>query len=314
MYLLIQHSTYYRYSEGISENMMELRLQPRSDGAQRCLSFQLQIRPAARLFDYRDIYGNIAHHFDVPGEHDELEIYSEALVETRTAPPLPRDGKATWQALAHHLEQQDVLDLRLPSPYTESRGEVERFLQTTGLRPDGDDVLAFVYRANATVHRHFTYKPKSTTVDTHVDEALARGEGVCQDYAHSLLAVLRHFGVPARYVSGYLYNRETGAEARMADATHAWVEALIPPHGWVGFDPTANLICGERHIRTAIGRDYADIPPTKGVYKGDCGSELDVWVRVSQFGVQGEKAKPPRRVAAKAEPKSSGGRLEPAEQ
>ena len=129
------------------------------------------------------------------------------------------------------------------------------------------------------IHRRFTYRQQVTGVDSPIDHALESGEGVCQDFAHVMLACVRRRGIPGRYVSGYLFH---GSDDTSADgATHAWIEAFLPGLGWVGFDPTNNVIAGTRHIRVAIGRDYADVPPTKGVFRGRSANELAVAVQVS---------------------------------
>jgi transglutaminase-like putative cysteine protease len=118
-------------------------------------------------------------------------------------------------------------------------------------------------------------------VDSPIDEALATREGVCQDFAHIMIALVRGLGIPCRYVSGYLHHREQDSDRSTPDATHAWVEAFLPHLGWVGFDPTNDLIAQDRHIRTALGRDYADVPPTKGIFRGRANSDLYVAVHVT---------------------------------
>ena len=134
----------------------------------------------------------------------------------------------------------------------------------------------------AAVHQDFEYVPKSTRVDSPIDDALTARKGVCQDFAHVMIAIVRRLGLPARYVSGYIAQRPTGDRPGLvASATHAWVEVLFPEVGWVGFDPTNNSEAEGRHIRVAIGRDYADVPPTRGVFKGNSASQLAVSVEVT---------------------------------
>ena len=134
----------------------------------------------------------------------------------------------------------------------------------------------------AGVHRDFEYVPKSTRVDSPIDDALTARKGVCQDFAHVMIAIVRRLGLPARYVSGYIAPRRTGdREGLVASATHAWVDVRFPDVGWVGFDPTNNTEAEGRHIRVAIGRDYADVPPTRGVFKGNSASVLAVSVDVT---------------------------------
>jgi transglutaminase-like putative cysteine protease len=135
---------------------------------------------------------------------------------------------------------------------------------------------------NAAIYDLFEYVPHSTRVDSPIEQALSARQGVCQDFAHIMIALVRRLHVPCRYVSGYMFHRDEPEKDRSLEgASHAWVEALVPGLGWVAFDPTNNLVGGDRHIRVAIGRDYADVPPTRGVYKGEAQSELSVAVTVS---------------------------------
>ena len=144
-----------------------------------------------------------------------------------------------------------------------------------------DDPLSLLRELTAALHDAFEYSPQSTEVDSLIDEALLNRRGVCQDLAHIMITLVRGVSIPCRYVSGYLFHRVEDKDRSAGDATHAWVEARLPGLGWVGFDPTNNLIAGERHIRVAIGRDYSDVPPTRGVFKGEAKSELSVAVQVA---------------------------------
>ena len=143
-----------------------------------------------------------------------------------------------------------------------------------------DDPLMLVQELNQRLFDYFDYVPRSTRVDSPIDEAIVSGKGVCQDFAHTMIALLRHVRIPARYVSGYLYRSREDHDRSTPDATHAWVDVLLPQLGWVGFDPTNNLVAHHRHIRTAVGRDYADVPPTHGIFRGKTDSELYVAVHV----------------------------------
>jgi transglutaminase-like putative cysteine protease len=151
-----------------------------------------------------------------------------------------------------------------------------------GLLPNHDeDPLLLLRRLMRGMHARLEYRPRSTRVDSPIDEALAARCGVCQDFSHVFIALARQFGIPARYVSGYLF-RDGGDEHEAEDATHAWTECYLPSLGWIGLDPTNNVPAGEGHVRVAVGRDYADVPPTRGVYKGVSAvkTELSVAVRV----------------------------------
>src|ERR1700712_2760704 len=169
----------------------------------------------------------------------------------------------------------------LPSEFTEPTPALDELAQQFGLRRR-DDPLMVLHTLNQQMYEYFDYKPKSTKVDSPIDLALSTRDGVCQDFAHIMIALVRSkLRIPCRYVSGYLFHGESDMDRSISSATHAWVEALIPPLGWVGFDPTNWLVAGDRHIRTAIGRDYSDVPPTHGIFRGRAKSELSVAVRVT---------------------------------
>jgi transglutaminase-like putative cysteine protease len=139
-----------------------------------------------------------------------------------------------------------------------------------------------IHQLNQQMYEYFDYKPKSTKVDSPIDLALTTKAGVCQDFAHIMISIIRSkLRIPCRYVSGYLYHGESDTDRSLTSATHAWIEVLMPQLGWVGFDPTNWLVTGDRHIRTAIGIDYSDVPPTHGIFRGSASSELTVAVRVT---------------------------------
>ena len=142
------------------------------------------------------------------------------------------------------------------------------------------DPLSLLRRLKHQLYESFEYAPKSTRVDSPIDDALAARRGVCQDFAHVMIALVRNMGIPCRYVSGYLFHSHTGDERSVDGASHAWVEAWLPSLGWIGLDPTNRTLAMDRHIRVAIGRDYYDVPPTRGSFKGNARSELGVAVRV----------------------------------
>lgn len=281
MYYSIRHITRFRYSAPIRQSITEVRMQPRSDGPQRCVNFSLSTSPKARVLAYRDDSGNVIHHFDVPGRHSHLTITAQALVEVQPLPELPDSlGGDTWEHLDLMTANDLYYDYLAPSLYVQPGPELADLVRMLRLER-GRDPLTMLRRLTTAVFDHFDYAPQSTTVDTPIAEVIAAGRGVCQDFAHITLGLLRSVGVPCRYVSGYLFHRNDGPDRSSVDATHAWIEALLPDLGWIGFDPTNNLIAGERHIRTAIGRDYGDVMPTRGVYKGKADSELAVAVQVA---------------------------------
>jgi transglutaminase-like putative cysteine protease len=279
MYYSIRHVTRFRYSEPITESVMEVRMKPRTEGAQRCLQFDLTITPRARVMSYRDDQGNTVHHFNIPGQHHRLVITAQALVEMSTFPEVPDAlSPDAWDQLDALVNEHDYWDWLMPSTFARPTASLRELAEELGVTRRADP-LSLLRELNTGIFDAFTYKPQSTNVDSPIDKALQSRAGVCQDYAHIMIALVRELGIPCRYVSGYLYH--SGSEDRSAaDATHAWVEAFLPELGWVGFDPTNNLLAGPRHICAAVGRDYADVPPTRGVFKGLASTELSVAVAV----------------------------------
>lgn len=280
MYYAIRHITRFRYSQPISESVMEVRMQPRRDDMQHCLSFELTTEPATRITASRDYLGNIVHHFDVLRPHTELTITAQALVTTTLAPPpiAALDDNA-WAELDALVNAGDEVEMLIPSHFARPTVLLHELSRELGIARRADP-LSLLHEITAKLHAALQYTPRSTQVDSPIDVALHQRQGVCQDYAHIMIALVRELGIPCRYVSGYLHHRRDDTSQAAPDATHAWVEALLPQLGWVGFDPTNNLAVGDRHIRVAVGRDYADVPPTRGVFKGQADTELGVAVQV----------------------------------
>ncbi|MDE1154268.1 MAG: transglutaminase family protein [Acidobacteriaceae bacterium] len=281
MYYSIRHLTKFAYTSPVSESIMETRMHPRSDAMQRCLTFHLSVSPRCRVFSYRDHLNNHIHHFDIPEQHAQLVIVAEALVEMQPHPEVPASlPEGAWAVLDKLLCEGDYWEMLLPSEFcvkTEALDQLAVELQLDRR----DDPLTTLHRLNQQLYTAFDYRPKTTKADSPIDLALTARGGVCQDFAHIMIALVRNYlRIPCRYVSGYLYHGAQFKDRSDDQATHAWVEVLLPELGWVGFDPTNNLVAGDRHIRTAIGRDYSDVPPTHGVFRGRTESTLSVAVRV----------------------------------
>ncbi len=282
MFYSIRHLTKFLYSTPVSESIMETRMHPRSDQNQRCLTFHLSVSPRCRVFSFRDHLANQVHHFDIPGQHTQLVIVAESLVEVQPAFQIPSFlAPDAWADLDQIVQQGDYWEMLLPSEFAQPTAALEQLAHDLNVRRR-DDPLLVLHQLNQQIYEHFDYKPRSTSVDSPIDLALTNRQGVCQDFAHIMITLIRtHLRIPCRYVSGYLFHGESNMDRSVSSATHAWVEALVPQLGWVGFDPTNWLVAGDRHIRTAIGRDYADVPPTHGMFRGRADSELTVAVRVT---------------------------------
>ncbi len=294
MHYTIHHVTKFRYETPVRESVMEVRMQPRTEGVQRCVRFGLSTSPAARVKMYDDRDGNTVHHFNIPGRHSRLIVTAEALIEMGPPPPLPEAlGDGAWARLEALTADGTFWDLLNPSYFARPTPLLDELQRDLSLER-GADPLVTLRQLTADIFERFEYSPQMTRVDSPIDEALSARHGVCQDFAHIMIALVRGLGVPCRYVSGYLY-RLPERNVRSTDgATHAWVEALLPDIGWVGFDPTNNLVADEQHIRVAVGRDYADVPPTRGVFKGASAvhSELGVAVTVGTAWAAGAETSP----------------------
>jgi transglutaminase-like putative cysteine protease len=269
MWLRVEHTTSYAYDGPIAEAYTELRLRPLVDGGQHCSSFRLETNPpGVRIHEYRDHFGNEVLHFDVLEPHDRIEI--TAISEVLT-PESFSDGRRVPSPLERH-------DFLMPTPYAPFS---ERILDFAARHGGGEGAAEHACELMHGILGELLYDPDATDVKTRADEALELGRGVCQDFSHILLAACRSEGIPARYVSGYLYDPDI--EAGNA-ASHAWVDAWDDEHGWVALDPTHNREQNDHYVRVAIGRDYADVPPTRGVWRGGTANEtLDVSVKLQQL-------------------------------
>jgi transglutaminase-like putative cysteine protease len=281
LFYSVRHLTKFVYSNPVSESLMEVRMHPRSDSNQRCLTFSLSVSPRCRVFSYRDHLGNNVHHFDIPGQHHQLVVIAESLVEQQPLAEIPAFlAPDAWQELDAMVSEGDYWEMLLPSEFAKPTPALETLMKELDVRRR-DDPMMLLRELNNKLYDAFSYSPRTTRVDSPIDEALHSRQGVCQDFAHIMIALVRQLGIPCRYVSGYLYHRKEDQDRSVSDATHAWVEVLLPHLGWVGFDPTNALIASDRHIRTALGRDYADVPPTKGLFLGRTASEMYVAVQVT---------------------------------
>jgi transglutaminase-like putative cysteine protease len=279
----VRHVTRFSYETPISESVMEARMQPRSDGFQRCLHFALTTMPQARVMTYPDHDGNAVHHFDIPTRHSRLVLTAEALVDAMERAPVPEAlAPGAWNEIDALAASGEWFEHLVPSDFARSSPALTEFARELAL-DRGEDPVQLLRRLMREMHARLEYRPKSTRVDSPIDEALTARCGVCQDFAHIFIALARQLGIPSRYVSGYLFPKTETESRTAAHATHAWVECYLPGVGWAGFDPTNNEDAGDGHIRVAVGRDYSDVPPTRGVYKGVSGvkTELAVAVRVA---------------------------------
>jgi transglutaminase-like putative cysteine protease len=278
----LRYHAEYRYSAPVFDQHNVLRVKPATTPSQRVRNFRLTLEPAARTRSHPDYFGTEAIAWGVAGEHDRLAITAEAEVTTEAPGPPAAGG---WEAI------------RAPR-YCDAGGE---FLLATDDEPEngvlgglidgsrGEDPRATLLRVCELIPERFEYKPGATFVGSTVDDLLEGGAGVCQDFVHLALILLRRHGIAARYVSGYLFAapEDGGADSVEVD-THAWLEALLPGTDdagpeWVGADPTNRRLAGEEHVKIGHGRFYGDVPPIKGVYKGAATAEHEVAVTMTRL-------------------------------
>lgn len=283
MYYAVTHLTTYKYSEPITDNVMEIRMHPRSDDYQRCLRFDLEISPNTKVLAHQDYLRNTIHFFDLPAPHTRLAIKSESVVEMKPRSTVPNAlPTSAWDVLETKNFDRECYDMLLPGQYTHSTELLEAFKQEVDWRRRADPLM-LLRELTAAIFVRFEYTQHVTGVDSSIDVALEARRGVCQDFTHIMLTMVRDIGIPCRYVSGYLYHRTDYEDRSDVDASHAWVEAWLPNLGWVGFDPTNNLIVEDRHVAASIGTDYADTAPTRGLFKGTAETELEVKVKVEKL-------------------------------
>jgi transglutaminase-like putative cysteine protease len=299
MHYTVTHVTRFQYESPVRESVMEVRLGPWNDTSQEVQGFDLETNPAAPVFRYTDAFGNDVHHFDIAHPHHELCIRTRMNVRTSAARVVPERLEPTaWDTLARLRAEGQLWDFFEPSPRVPVSSAVIEFAEACGLVRTSDP-LTFFRRIVSAVHGALVYAPRSTTVDTPIDTVLNARRGVCQDFAHVALAIARAHGIPCRYVSGY-FAPTTLQAAEQNLTSHAWIEAWLPGLEWTALDPTHDLLAGERHISVAVGRDYGDAAPTRGVLRGESAGTLSVSVQIEQnsgAASTGEMLYPPRAVA-----------------
>ncbi|EEF62836.1 transglutaminase family protein [Pedosphaera parvula] len=282
MKLQVFHRTQYTYASPVIESFNEVRLHPLSIDGQNCQSFILKVLPASRLSHYFDFFQNYVHFFEVLGPHNVLTIESTSKVTTAYV-PLPEDAETVPLSRLAELTQLDkCYDFLQPSQFVTLGPEVWRLaLDATAGETDTWRAALIIMRY---IHGSFTYTPQSTNVNTMVEEVIQLRRGVCQDFAHLMLGMCRSLKIPARYVSGYLYNGPGGV-LQGSQASHAWCEVYLPQLGWRALDPTNNQPADENYVKVAVGRDYADIVPVKGSYKGTREKTMTVHVEVTSLEI-----------------------------
>jgi len=268
----ILHRTRYTYVSPVRDSFNDVRLQPMPIPEQTVESFLLRVLPAARLTHFKDFYSNWVNHFEILEPHSYLMIEAQSRVITRPPAPLPEEKLCSFAQMKEAPNIERCFDYLQTSRFVELSPDAWKLAldATAGV----EDAWLAVLTLMKFVHTHLKYESNSTHVHTHMRDVLADRRGVCQDFAHLMIGLCRSLKIPARYVSGYL-----ATEA--ASATHAWVEAFIPGYGWRGLDPTHNCQLGETYVKLGNGRDYADVPPIAGNYRGTLERKMEVEVKIT---------------------------------
>ncbi len=300
MRLRLVHTTRYKYNKYAIDSQNEVRLMPISDRDQSCLDYRLTIEPSTRIFSY-DLPGGRVHHFSLLSPHNFLFLKSEAVVITTRSNPFA-DLQLDVKDVSFYEDAAKMapyFDYLAPSQHVPLDPETDRIAHLAR-KQSGEGTASFLLALTRLLHKVMSYEPGSTRVDTPLRDVLENRRGVCQDFAHLMIAICRRQGIPARYMSGYLY---TGSHLKAedsantpwksdesaqlpteqligGDAMHAWVECLLPDGVWRGFDPTNNLMADSHYIKVHHGRDYADVVPIRGVYRGIGEHVMEIAVRV----------------------------------
>jgi len=278
----VSHLTRYHYHDQVWDSFNEARLQPVMDTMQECRVFLLNITPNAIVRDYPDFYGNNVHYFDITQKHTDLSVEAISLVQTRPDDRGPVPSPCPPESLNRDTTvAENCFEFLNASDYVSMEAEIWR--EALDALPLGvNDVWLDAVAIGRHIYGNFQYTTASTTVNTRPVEVVKSRQGVCQDFAHLMLGMCRTLGIPARYVSGYFYNQNRVPGD--VEASHAWVEIYLPDFGWKGFDPTHNRVPDTRYVKLAVGRDYGDIRPVSGSFRGSGTRQLGVEVYITKEG------------------------------
>jgi len=271
MLLRVQHETKLSYTHNVSETVFEVRMAPPSDDDQTCLDYRLRINPSAPVTVYHDGFGNRVDLFNIFTPYRELLMRSTSVVRTHRAPGGPKLAEVAFEPEKDEFQAVEALDSRTHSALVGPGPEMSRFLDS--LPDTRGSMLEVVQRLIHATRSRLVYEKKVTSARTPVDEALRLGRGVCQDFAHLFIGACRGVGLPARYVSGYIH--EPGEIA-----THAWCQVWAGRNGWVDVDPTRGVIVDDDYVKIGLGRDYLDVPPNRGIWRGQADEAIGVVVKV----------------------------------
>jgi transglutaminase-like putative cysteine protease len=280
--LQVTHRTVFEYAAPVSNSVNTLHLEPRTFPFQRTISSTIRILPPTRMRRFSDLFQNITHHFEMFKPHLRLEVDSRLKVHNLPLLISDRGMEATSRDMNDPSTRERTWQYLQDSHLVSHQAEIWR--TAVDLTHGADTLHGQAMIIMQWIHENFRYSPGATVANTRLAEAFALRAGVCQDFTHVMLGLCRSVGLPARYASGYLYNGSSDLLIG-AQASHAWCEVYLPHAGWIGYDPTNNMLADERYVKVAVGRDYDDVAPVKGVYTGTahCIMKVDVVVEKAEY-------------------------------
>lgn len=278
--LQVTHRTLFEYAFPVVDSVNTLHLEPRTFPFQRTISATVRIMPPTRLRRFSDLFQNITHHFEMLKPHTKLEVDSRLKVHNLPLVIPDRSAEATAADLSDPSTRERTWQFLQDSQLVQHQQDIWHVAidLTQGMVSLHEKAMTFM----RWIYENFRYSPGSTMVNTPLDQAFAMKAGVCQDFTHVMLGMCRSVGMPARYASGYLYNGPSDLLVG-AQASHAWCEVYLPFVGWIGYDPTNNMMADERYVKVAVGRDYDDVAPVKGAYRGTAQCFMSVHVTVEKL-------------------------------
>lgn len=275
MILEIQHETCFEYTSPIREWLAEFRMEPVSDQRQRCHSFQLAVSQASGQSNYVDGFGNRVHHFNIVSPNQLVRVLSSSVVETEHLQVHPMYSEVDFPMDHSRLPLEALGYLQLSGP-TAHNPLLDEVIES--LRPvPGERMGKWIWRLAEHIRENYRYERFVTDASSTIEVLLKEKKGVCQDFTHLLIALARSQGIPARYISGYIHRDNKESQS------HAWCEVWLPDVGWSGLDPTNGSPIHEHFVKIAIGRDFTDVPPNKGTYRGDCQEKMETRVATREL-------------------------------
>lgn len=279
----LSHKTIYQYATPVSDSVMEMRICPGESGTLRVLNRKCKVRPTTELYSFHDYFDNRVEYFSLPFRHSELVVENHSEVETISSNP-PQEILNVPLAESRQLLNNRYHSLYfylnpcryVPHLQLESVSDIPKI-------PDSTPIEEAALAINQFIYQNFHYDPGSTSISTSVESVLKNRRGVCQDYTHVFLAIARSMGIPARYASGYVESQSNAPHNTTQQASHAWVEILLPGNVWWGLDPTNNKPTGLQHIKVAVGRDFGDVSPIRGTFRGGHGQKMQVHVSLQRL-------------------------------